>query len=133
MDERRVSELPLFASLGKKERRVVAQHAEEVDVPAGKELAHEGRVAYEFFVIETGTAEVTQHGDPIRTLGPGDFFGEIGLVERRPRTASVRSTSPMRLVVLTGPALAAIRHEMPGVADEIQRLIESRLLADSRR
>jgi CRP/FNR family cyclic AMP-dependent transcriptional regulator len=133
MDERRVKSVPLFASLGKRERRLLALSAEDVDVPAGKVLAAEGRFAHEFFVIEDGTAEVTQHGARIATLGPGDFFGEIGLVDDVRRTASVVATTPMRLIVLTSAGLTAVRRQSPEVADKIQRMIDSRLVADARR
>src|SRR5919201_4356561 len=116
MQPEELKSVPLFASLSRDELRFVAQQADEVDVSAGKRLATEGRFAYEFFVIEDGTAEVTREGTPVATLGPGDFFGEIGLLEAERRTASVVAASPMRLVVLTGGALRSIERQMPAVA-----------------
>ena len=133
MDEKRLKGVPLFESLGKRERKVLAQRADEVDVPEGKHLAREGTFAYEFFVIEAGTAEVIQDGRRIRELGAGDFFGEIGLLESERRTASVIATSPMRLIVLTGPNFRAMQREAPDVAEQVRRTIEERLAADRAR
>ncbi len=132
MDPNELKSIPLFASLGTSELRVVAQQADTVDVPAGKRLATEGGFAYEFFVIEAGTAEVSRDGKALTTLVPGDFFGEIGLLETERRTASVVATSPMRLVVLTGSQFRAIEHDTPAVAGQIRKAIEQRLEADRR-
>jgi CRP-like cAMP-binding protein len=104
MDQREVASIPLFAGLSKDDQKVIAQYADDVDVSAGAKLAQEGRFAYEFFAILDGTAEVTRQGEAIAMLGPGDFFGEIGLLASERRVASVTATSPMRLVVLTGAA-----------------------------
>ena len=132
MDTDELKSVPLFASLGKNELQLVARQADMVDVPAGKALAREGGFAYEFFVIESGTAEVTRDGAPLTTLGAGDFFGEIGLLETERRTASVVATSPMRLIVLTGSQFRVIEHNMPAVAAQIREAIERRLEADRR-
>ena len=87
---------------------VIARQADQVDVPAGEVLAREGDIGHEFFVIEEGTAEVTRNGDVLDRLGPGDFFGEMALVEEDRRTATVTATSPMTLIVLTGAKFRAI-------------------------
>jgi CRP/FNR family cyclic AMP-dependent transcriptional regulator len=112
MDSRDVAAIPLFAGLSKDDQKVVAQYADEVDVPAGAKLAQEGRLAYEFFAIQDGTAQVTREGEAIADLGPGDFFGEIGLLGGERRVASVTATSPMRLVVLTGAQLRAMAQRL---------------------
>ena len=130
MDPRDVASIPLFAGLSKDDQRVVAQYADEVDVPAGYKLAEEGRFAYEFFAIEDGTAEVTRDGSVLATLGPGDFFGEIGLLGADRRVASVTATSPMRLVVLTGSQLRAIESTMAPVAQRIRAAMTERLEAN---
>jgi CRP/FNR family transcriptional regulator, cyclic AMP receptor protein len=127
MDESRLRAIPLFAGLKKKERRAVAQQADEVDVEAGCHLVREGEFAYEFFAIEEGTAEVTREGGHVADLGPGDFFGEIGLMEPdRERTASVVATSPMQVIVMTGPDFRRVSREMPHVAAQIQEAIHHR-------
>ena len=130
MDPRDVQSIPLFAGLSKDDQKAVAQYADEVDVDAGKVLAQEGRLAYEFFAIREGTAEVTLDGRRAAALGPGDFFGEIGLLSGERRVATVVATSPMHLVVLTGSQLRAIDSRMPGVAARIRSAMEQRLAAN---
>ena len=126
MDEKRLKGVPLFESLGKRERKVLAQRADEVDVPEGKHLAREGTFAYEFFVIEAGTAEVIQDGRRIRELGAGDFFGEIGLLETELRTATVTAKTPMRVVTLTGWDMKRLERNIPGAVEQIRQTIEQR-------
>jgi CRP-like cAMP-binding protein len=130
MDQRDVASIPLFAGLSKDDQKVIAQYADQVDVKAGTKLAQEGRFAYEFFAIEDGTAEVTREGAVLATLGPGDFFGEIGLLGADRRVASVTATSPMRLVVLTGSQLRAIEGRMAPVAQRIRAAMTERLEAN---
>jgi CRP/FNR family transcriptional regulator, cyclic AMP receptor protein len=125
-----VQSIPLFAGLSKDDQKVVAQYADEVDVDAGAVLAEEGRLAYEFFAIKDGTAEVRLGGKQTATLGPGDFFGEIGLLAGDRRVASVIATTPMSLVVLTGSQLRAIDSRMPGVAERIRSAMEQRIAAN---
>jgi CRP-like cAMP-binding protein len=128
MDAREVKLAPLFADLDKRALEKVALLSETLDVRAGNEITKEGRLAWEFFVIENGTAEVKQDGAVIGTLGPGDFFGEIGLLgggDRR--TATVTATSPMQLIVLTAGRLATIEREMPGVSEQIRAALAQRM------
>src|SRR5437868_2968932 len=101
MDEARLKSIPLFASLSKRELRQVAHCTDEVDVGEGKPLMSQGESAYEFFVIEEGTAEVTADGRSVARLGPGDFLGEMGAIEHAKRSASVVATSPMTVIVMT--------------------------------
>jgi CRP/FNR family cyclic AMP-dependent transcriptional regulator len=133
MDQRDVASIPLFAGLSKDDQKVVAQYADEVDVPAGTKLAQEGRFAYEFFAIKDGTAEVTREGVAIAELGPGDFFGEIGLLGGERRVATVTATSPMHLVVLTGAQLRAIESRMAPVGQRIRAAMKERLESDEAR
>jgi CRP/FNR family cyclic AMP-dependent transcriptional regulator len=133
MDQREVASIPLFAGLSKDDQKVIAQYADDVDVPAGTKLAQEGRFAYEFFAILDGNAEVTREGAAIATLGPGDFFGEIGLLSSERRVASVTATSPMRLAVLTGAQLRAIEGRMAPVGQRIRAAMSERLGADEAR
>ena len=101
MDPDRLRAIPVFASLDDETLRGVATFATESSVPAGKHLVKEGDYAYEFMAIEEGEAEVVRGGAKVATLGPGDFFGEIAVLEKTLRTASVVATTPMRLVTLT--------------------------------
>ena len=127
MLEDRLAQIPLFASLTKRERAQVARAADEVEVPEGKQLVEQGRFAYEFVAIEEGTAEVVQDGKTIRELGPGDFFGEIGLLEAERRTASVIAKSPMKLIVVFGPQLRSLERDMPQLHEQLRAAIRERL------
>ncbi len=128
MDAKQLQELPLFAGLAKRDRKRVAEHAEEIDVPAGKCLAAEGDLAYEFFVIEEGTASVDVGGRSAASLGPGDFFGEIGLLESdHRRRATVVAETPMTLMVLTGADFRALNREAPAVGEQVGAALRERL------
>lgn len=126
MDPGRLKSIPLFADLSDAERERIGRWADEVEVPEGKHLVDEGKYAYEFFVIEEGTAAVRHGDDVVAVLGPGDFFGEIALIESIRRTASVVATSPMRAVVMFGRDFRSMENEMPAVADRIKRAVEDR-------
>jgi CRP/FNR family cyclic AMP-dependent transcriptional regulator len=126
MDEARLRAIPLFEGLGKKERREVAGQADEVDVEAGRHLVREGEFAYEFFAIEEGAAEVRRGDQLLAELGPGDFFGEMGLIGQVTRNASVVATTPSRVLVLTGRAFRHIERELPAVSKQIRKAIEDR-------
>ena len=127
MDAKRLEAVGLFSSLSKKELGQLAQWTDEIAVPEGQELATEGRFAHEFFVIEDGSAAVVQNGEPIAELGPGDFFGEIGLLETERRTASVVASTPMRVIVMFQREFKQMEQKMPAVADRIRSAIRARL------
>jgi len=127
VETRKLAGIGFFSGLSKKELDKLAQWTDEIDVPAGTELAAEGHFAHEFFVIEEGAATVTQGGNRIAELGPGDFFGEIGLIETERRTATVLATTPMRLIVMFQREFKQIEREMPALADRIRAAIRARL------
>ena len=129
MDPKRLRSIPLFKGLSKKEIERLSRVMDEVDVPKGKELATEGRFAYEFFIIEQGTARVTRGGEHVADLGPNDFFGEIGLLESERRIASVVTTSPMAAIVMSGRDFRAMEEELPRVGAQIREKIKERLNA----
>jgi CRP-like cAMP-binding protein len=126
MDEARLRAIPLFAGLSKKERRAVARQAEEVDVEPGCCLVREGDFSYEFFAIETGTVVVRRGEQYLDELGPGEFFGEMGLVGESRRGASVTAQSAVRAIVLTAWAFHQIDRELPAVARRIRKEIAAR-------
>ena len=126
MDAGRLKKIPLFAQLSENEREQVARWADELDVPSGKHLVDEGQFGYEFFVIEDGTADVLHGEDRLGQLGPGDFFGEIALLEEERRTASVVATAPMRAIVMTRRDFRHMEGEMPSVAAAIRQAMEER-------
>ena len=117
----------LFSSLSKKELERLAQWTDQISVDKGYQLAKEGEFAHEFFVIEEGTADVLRNGERLAELGPGDFFGEIGLIEKERRTADVIATEPMKLIVMFQREFKQMEQEMPVVADRIRSAIRARL------
>jgi CRP-like cAMP-binding protein len=127
VDPARLASVPLFAALSDHDRQRIALWADEIDVPAGKQLAGEGEFAYEFFVIVDGTAEVTHDGETLAELGPDDFFGEIGLLEAERRTATVTATSPLKAIVMFGPHFRHVERELPELAQQIRGKIRERL------
>ena len=127
MDAARLEGLWLFSSLSREELERVARWTDELEVPAGRELAQEGSFAHEFFVIEDGSAAVLKDGERIAELGPGDFFGEIGLLETERRTASVVADTPLRVIVMFQREFKQMEREMPAVAERIRAAIRARL------
>ena len=131
MDPRDVQSIPLFAGLSKDDQKVVAQYADEVDVEAGKVLAQRGQARLRVLRHPRAARRTcTLDGRHAAALGPGDFFGEIGLLAGERRVATVVATSPMHLVVLTGSQLRAIDSRMPGVAERIRSAMAQRLAAN---
>jgi CRP/FNR family transcriptional regulator, cyclic AMP receptor protein len=126
MDENSLRSVPLFESLSGDERRAIAQHADEIEAPEGTELVRQGEFAYEFFVLEDGTAEVRRDGEQVAQLGPGDFLGEMGIVTQAVRNATVVTTSPVRVIVMTEQAFRSMRRLNPAVADRITAAVEER-------
>jgi CRP-like cAMP-binding protein len=127
MDAQQLEGVGLFSGLSKQERATLAQWTDEVSVPAGHVLATEGQFAHEFFVVEAGSADVTHDGERIAELGPGEFFGEIGLLETERRTATVVATTPMRLIVMFQREFKQMEQDMPAAADRIRSAIRARL------
>jgi len=130
MDASRLQGIRLFSGLSKKELEKLAQWTDEISVGEGQELATEGRFAHEFFVIEKGSAEVLKGGERIAELGPGDFFGEIALLETERRTATVRATTPMEVIVMFSREFKRMERELPAVADRVRAAIRARLDSD---
>ena len=126
MDEGRLSGIPLFAGLNRKERRALAPRTDEVDLEEGRVIVREGEWAYEFFAIEAGTCEVRRGDQLLAELGPGDFFGEMALVGDTRRNASVIAKSPLTVVVMTAQAFRQTSRELPEVAGKIRAAIEER-------
>jgi CRP-like cAMP-binding protein len=89
-------------------------------------LVREGDYSYQFVAIEEGTAKVMREGETLAELGPGDFFGEIGLLEKTFRTATVEATSSMKLITLTGWDMARVEKVMPEAIEQLHRAIEER-------
>jgi CRP/FNR family cyclic AMP-dependent transcriptional regulator len=126
VDPGRLKSIPLFAELPEEQLREIATFASEVSVEAGKHLVDEGDYSYQFMAIEEGTAEVQRGGEPVAELGPGDYFGEIGLIERDRRTATVVAKSPMVLMTLDRWDLKRMEKNMPETYARIRETMEQR-------
>lgn len=126
VDPSRLKAIPLFEKFSEEELRQIAPFAEEAHAEPGSVLVREGDYSYQFVAIEEGTARVTRDGETVAELGPGDFFGEIGLLEKSFRTATVDATSPMKLITMTGWDMARVEKAMPEAIEQLHRTIEER-------
>jgi CRP-like cAMP-binding protein len=127
MDVKQLMKLPLFSGLSNRQLGQLAEWVDEVEVPAGKKLLDEGTFAYEFVVIESGSASVSIDGVHVNDLGAGDFFGEIALLATPRRTSSVETTAPMRAAVISGANFRAMIREFPQIEERIRGVMEERL------
>ncbi|MEO6496286.1 MAG: cyclic nucleotide-binding domain-containing protein [Solirubrobacteraceae bacterium] len=126
MDAARLKTIGIFADLDDAAREAVSKLAAEVSVPEGKELVREGDFSYDLIAIEEGTAKV-HHGDEIvAEIGPGDVVGEMGVLERQQRNASVTATSPMMLVTLTGWDVRKLRKQAPEAVQALENVVRER-------
>jgi CRP/FNR family cyclic AMP-dependent transcriptional regulator len=123
MDPDNLRAVPLFASMAEPDLRTIATFASEDSVPAGATLMREGDYSNEMVAIESGTADVIQGGRKVAGLGPGDVFGEMGVLERELRTASIVASSPMRLIRLTTWDVKRLPVE---IRDRLAELVETR-------
>jgi CRP/FNR family transcriptional regulator, cyclic AMP receptor protein len=126
MDPARLKKIPVFADLSEEEQRYVAQLAAEVSVEAGKELVREGDYSYDVLAIEEGTARVERDGRTVAELGPGDVVGEMGVLERSQRNATVVATSPMLLVTLTGWDIRRLQRTAPEAVEHLRDVVAQR-------
>ena len=110
---------PLFQTVPRRRRGEVAQLADRLTVSAGSVLIRQGELAHEFFVIIDGVASVICDGRPVRSLGPGDFFGEIGLVGKPYRTATVIAESDLDVLVLGRREFRTLLSRFPDVASDV--------------
>jgi CRP/FNR family transcriptional regulator, cyclic AMP receptor protein len=118
----------LFGGLSRGELVELAKVTEDLEVEEGKVLAREGEIGQEFFVIVEGEVSVTKDGAEIRTLGPGDFFGEIALVyEPARRTATVTAVGPLRFFVLTRQSFRSLLEHQPEIEQKVMAALEERL------
>src|SRR5919204_3976326 len=122
-----IKKVPLFSQLSKKCVEDVAHIADELDLPAGKVMAKEGDPGREFFVLLEGEAEVTKGDRSINTMRNGDFFGEIALVTKMPRTASVTATTPVRVLVINERDFSALLKRSPEVGRGVAEALAERI------
>jgi CRP-like cAMP-binding protein len=126
MDADRLRSLPPFSWLPDDVRERFSVWVSEVKVDEGKHLAEQGDYAYELFAIEDGQAEVQRDGQKIADLGPGEFFGEMGVLESGHRTATVIASTPMTLLALGHWDVKRMERQAPEAVGQLRRVIEER-------
>ena len=126
-----IRKVPLFARCSRAELKEIALLADEIDLHEGKEMTREGAPGREFFVLLEGTADVKKNRRRVNTLGPGDFFGEIALVSREPRTATVIATSPVRALVITDRSFRRLLDDAPQVQTKVMEAMAERLAPET--
>ena len=128
----RLRKVPLFEACNDKQLQFIATRVEEVDVPAGKVLTEQGRSGGEFFVILSGEADVRRGAATVNTLGAGDYFGEIALLDNGERTATVTAKTPLRCLVLSPRQFQDVLYQDPAIAVSMLHSVVRRLRAAAR-
>ena len=126
MDTNRLKSLPLFEGVSDEDLERIAPFVSEVSVSEGKHLVEEGDYAYEFMAIEEGEAEVRRGDQVLAELGPGDFFGEMGLIDAERRNATVLAKTGMRLITLDQWDMKRLEKMIPSAAEKIRQTVEKR-------
>jgi CRP/FNR family transcriptional regulator, cyclic AMP receptor protein len=122
----RVESVPCFAALPSAVRASLADAFDEIEVPAGEKLASQGDFAYQVFAIIEGSARVEQDGEALAMLGPGDLFGEVGLLLTGRRTATVVAETPMVVLALFDQPFRRLSKEYPAFADVVREQCQGR-------
>jgi CRP-like cAMP-binding protein len=131
MDAARLDAIPLFAGLTLDQRASVAGACDELSVEAGSTLVREGDFGYGMFAITSGTADVVIEGAVVRTLGPGDMFGEIAVLSGGRRTATVIAATDMTLITVLNRDMWRLERESPEIATALRATIAERLGASA--
>jgi CRP/FNR family transcriptional regulator, cyclic AMP receptor protein len=126
-----IKHVPLFGQCSKTDLAEIAKIADEIDLREGKEMTREGAPGREFFVLLEGTADVRRKNRKVATLKAGDFFGEIALVSKRPRTATVVATSPVRALVVTEQSFRGLMEHQPSIQLKVLQALAARVAGDS--
>jgi CRP/FNR family cyclic AMP-dependent transcriptional regulator len=123
----RLAKVPIFSGCSKRELDAIVRAAKEVSHTDGHIIAREGDRGVGFFLITEGAAKVTRGGKPLAKLGPGDFFGEISLLDRGPRTATVTAASSVKLIGITAWVFRGLLEEHPSIAMKMLEVVAGRL------
>lgn len=124
-----IAAVPMFYACSRRELQAVSRLATELEVPSGKALTEEGKPGQEFMIILEGTAVVSRDGVQLATFGPGDYFGEIALLDPGLRTATVVAQTPMTLAVVAQRDFGELLEQVPALANKIMRGLARRLRA----
>jgi CRP/FNR family cyclic AMP-dependent transcriptional regulator len=127
--------MPLFDGLDADDLGGVADRTVEVDYGQGGVIVREGEIGTGFFVIVSGQVRVVRDGETVSTLGPGEFFGELSVLDHRPRNAQVAAAAPTTCLALASWDLEGVITEQPRVALSMLRVLATRLrdLTDAHR
>ena len=125
-----LKKVPLFEECSKSDLAKIGRIADEIDVPEGKELIRQDELARQFFILTDGWAEVRRNGRKVNTLGPGDFFGEIGLITDRLTSASVRTTSPASALVISRASFKSLLRDSPNIQLKVLTALAQRVAGD---
>ena len=126
VDPARLRRQPVLLDLDEHDRSQLARWVEEVRAPAGDVLIEQGSMPYELFLIESGTVDVIRDEERIATLGPGDVVGEVALLARQRRMATVRAVTDVIALALPADAVQQVTTEMPEFADQLRALVAAR-------
>ncbi len=126
MDTNRLKSLPLFESVSDEDLEKISPFVSEVSVSEDEHLVEEGDYAYRFMAIEEGRAEVRRGDQVLAELGPGDFFGEMGLIDSDRRNATVIAKTPLRLITLDRWDMKRLEKAIPSAAAKIREVVETR-------
>ena len=121
--------VPLFEGCSQKDLGQISTLADEINQPAGSTLIHEGTKGREFFVLVDGTVDVRRKGRKLGSLDRGDFFGEIALLTETPRTATVVTATPVRLLVITGQSFRRLLDDTPAIQGKVLTALARRVAA----
>ena len=124
-----LKKVPLFSALNRRHLDVIAGRADEVKRDAGTTLARQGARGLEFLLIVEGSARVEKGGKVIAHLGPGDFFGEMSLIDGKPRSATVVADTPVLLLVVDVRSFGRLLETVPGLSNKVMATLCERLRA----
>jgi CRP-like cAMP-binding protein len=119
--------VPLFERCSQRELGQIAMLADELDLPSARDLTREGASGFEFIILVEGEADVVRGVRVVNELGPGDFVGEIALVSGKPRTATVRTRGPARVLVITASGFRTLMHDVPSIKDKVLAAVTARV------
>ena len=128
-----LAQVQMFSSLNKKELRLISKAADIVDLKAGTEIVTEGTIGHEFYLVLSGQATVRRNGRKVASLGPGNYFGELALLDRGPRSATVVADTDMEVVVISQREFMSVLDQVPPVSTKLLASMAARLReADTR-
>ncbi len=127
----RLGHVPLFSGLSKRDLEFLASRIDEVQLKAGQTVIAEGQPTESFFILTSGNVQVSRRGKPLAKLGPGEFFGEIGMLDRGPASATVVADGPAAAMVLSHAQFRDAIKGNPGLAMQVIAAMAERLRANA--